>query len=222
MTMFTYNAGVPFATNNPSNDQPQMLINTVSINGIWNVDHVGFNSTGIVGNPNASGGQHLQITFNGKHPPSATITDPLSILYSNNITGSGPFNTASASTISQLFFLNQSGGATTPISPVPISMIKAFGCFDNNGNSLNAWNMALLSPGGHPSAGNFTFTMPVGACNSNNYLVMVTPQASSSGGKSQVGVAYSITSPTQFNVQFGIAGVGFFDPNQFSVMVMQL
>lgn len=222
MTMFTYNSGVPFSTNNPSNDQPQMLINTVSNNGIWNVDHVGFNSTGIIGNPQASGGQHLQVTFNGKHVPGGTITDPLSILYTNNITGAGAFNTASASTISQLFFLNQSGGATTPISPFPVSMIKAFGCFDSAGNSLNAWNITLLSPGGQPSAGNYIFVMPVGCCNSLNYLVIVTPTASTSGGKSQVGVAYSIVSAAQFNVQFGISGVGFFNPDQFSIIVMQL
>lgn len=212
MTMFTYNTGVPFATNNPSNDQPQMIINTVSNNGIWGVDHVGFNSTGIVGNPAASGGQHLQVTFNGKHP-AASQTDPLSVLYTNNATA-GAFNTNAASTVSQMFFINQS-------ATFPISMIKAFGSFDNNGNSLNTWNL-VLAAGGHPSAGNFTLNMPTGCCNSSNYLVMLSPQASSSGDKSQVGTAYSITSSTQFAVQFGISGVGFFDPNQFSVLVLQL
>ena len=137
MTMFTYNSGVPFATNNPSVDQPQMLINTVSNFGIWNVDHVGFNTTNTTGNPNASGGQHLRVTFNGKNPPAFTPTDPLSALY----TVSGV-----ASTNSELRFLNNLNTA------FPVSLIRAFAVVDTNGNivssqQINVSAIAKTGPG---------------------------------------------------------------------------
>lgn len=156
MTMFTYNTGVPFATNNPSNDQPQMLINTVSNNGIWNVDHVGFNSTGIIGNPQASGGQHLQVTFNGKHTPGFTPTDPLSVLF----TLSGI-----ASTNSNLAFQNQNG-------TFPLSFIRAFAVVDNSGNivagqSFNVTSIAQTGPGT-----SYTVTLPANVTNNlTNYAV---------------------------------------------------
>lgn len=225
MTMFTYNNDVPFSTNNPSNDQPPMLLNTKANFGIWDVDHVGFNSTGIIGNPQASGGQHLQVTFNGKNVPAYNPLDPLSVLYANNIIGAADFHTASASDVSQLFYLNQSGNQLSPLAPTPfpISMIKAFGCFDNTGNSLNAWNMVLLSPDGHPTAGTYIFTMPIGCCNSVKYLVMITAQLNVLGGSQPLAYSYIINSETQFTVQFKVSGsVLVADPSQFSIIVMQL
>src|SRR5580693_4653142 len=125
MTSFIYNDTVPATNDNPSVDQPIMLSNAVSIFNIWNVDHVGFNSTGGItpAPPGSSGGQHLQVTFNGNHAPAAQ-TDPLSVLYTNVAT-MGAFNTASAAMISEVFYRNQS-------ATFPVSMIKAFGCFDNN------------------------------------------------------------------------------------------
>lgn len=42
MPNFTYNRDIPFETNNPSNDQPKMKINTNSTYDIINVDHYTF------------------------------------------------------------------------------------------------------------------------------------------------------------------------------------
>ncbi len=46
MSVFTYNDGVPGANNDPSEDQPDMLVNTQSIKGIWGPEHYTF-GTGI-------------------------------------------------------------------------------------------------------------------------------------------------------------------------------
>lgn len=42
MTNFAYNRDIPFATNNPSTDQPNMLTNTNNIDSLIAVDHVSF------------------------------------------------------------------------------------------------------------------------------------------------------------------------------------
>lgn len=80
---FTYNTGVPAAPNNPSNDQPQMLINTQAINAILGVDHVTFN--------NAAGGEHKQVTFEANNIPTPPVTPP--VLFTNTVAG-----------LAQLFF----------------------------------------------------------------------------------------------------------------------
>lgn len=53
---FPYNNGIPATNNDPSVDQPDMLINTQSINGILATDHISFNAQ--------NGGQHKAIHFN--------------------------------------------------------------------------------------------------------------------------------------------------------------
>lgn len=42
MTFISYNPNIPFATNNPSDDQPKMLTNTNSVNTWVTIDHHGF------------------------------------------------------------------------------------------------------------------------------------------------------------------------------------
>lgn len=57
----TYNIGVPARQDDPSVDQPQMLINTIAVNTILGIDHFNFN--------NNSGGWHQKVTL-----PSSTYT----------------------------------------------------------------------------------------------------------------------------------------------------
>lgn len=64
---FTYNNLVPATNNDPSADQPEMLINTASINSIIAVDHVGFNANG--------GGKHKFVRL--LNPTSYAFTLPL-------------------------------------------------------------------------------------------------------------------------------------------------
>lgn len=215
MTMFVFNDGIPAAANNPSVDQPDMLTNNQSTEGILAVDHVTFNSVGPAGggNPGASGGQHLQVTFNGKNVPVGLPTDPISTLYANNVIATAT-NTASASTVSALFYRNQNG-------TLPVSMIKAFGLFDGGGNPLNTYNLSITLPGGHPATGLFIIDIPPNTVTGTNYLVfsstginLLTPNRSA---------VYSILGATQFELAFrNTVNNLLVDPDTFSVLIMQL
>lgn len=91
----SYNTNIPFATNNPSNDQPLMEQNTNAINTWTGIDHVGFNVGG-----GFNSGQHLQVTFNSDNVPSLpTGNDP-----SGNKIGVLFTNTVGAGTVNQLFY----------------------------------------------------------------------------------------------------------------------
>jgi hypothetical protein len=82
-----YNLNIPFATHNPSVDQPNMETNNNSIATYVAVDHVGFNTTG--------SGQHNQVTFNANNIPAVPTAPP--VLFTNTV-GSLP----------QLFFYSGS------------------------------------------------------------------------------------------------------------------
>ena len=79
MSTFSYNTGVPAANNNPSVDQPEMLINTASINSLLAIDHVAFNTAG--------GGRHNQVTFNANNPATLPANPP--VLFTNIQDGNG-------------------------------------------------------------------------------------------------------------------------------------
>jgi hypothetical protein len=67
MSNYAYNNGVPDGPNNPSVDQPDMLINTQSIENILAEDHVSFNSN--------NGGLHKQSRIIAQSGiPAGTIT----------------------------------------------------------------------------------------------------------------------------------------------------
>ena len=55
MPNLAFNNGIPFSSNNPSNDQPIMLANNVSNQSIWEQDHLGFNVN--------NSGTHQKVTF---------------------------------------------------------------------------------------------------------------------------------------------------------------
>jgi hypothetical protein len=67
--MTYYNNNVPFSTNNPSVDQPEILRNTQGISSLIAVDHVPFNTT--------NSGQHVQVTYNNVFSQTPTPTPPL-------------------------------------------------------------------------------------------------------------------------------------------------
>ncbi len=130
MTNFAYNNGVPAGPNDPSDDQPEMLINTQSIQSILAVDHV---TLGV-----DDGGTHKQINFVNKFAQGAQ-TDPKSVLF----TASGL-----ASTNSQAVFKNQLG-------TFPVSALRAFVSFNNAGLGaiapLNQYNIvSVINTGSLP------------------------------------------------------------------------
>jgi hypothetical protein len=81
MTNFSYNDAVPAANNNPSVDQPDMQINTLSTDQILAIDHISFNTN--------NGGQHKQITFNidnaSGFPYIPTIPTSPPVLFTQNV-----------------------------------------------------------------------------------------------------------------------------------------
>lgn len=211
MTAFTYNTTVPNPPNQPAVDVQDMQNNTAAINDILDVDHVTFNTVGPAGagTPGASGGQHLQTTFNGKNVPGGAPTDPISILYTNSGT---------ASSVSQPFFRNQNG-------IFPINLIAAYGTFDQNGNTLNASNLTcsgfvVILPG----ISGYNLTITAGIVNSTSYGVLVTPHFDNlTPTQSNIAPLYRINSSTSFSVSFrGAAGAVQQPANGFTVLVLQL
>lgn len=73
--VYKYVFQTPYGPDYPSDDQSEMLKNTISIAGLINFDHVGFKR--------ANGGFHRKVTFNSTNPPQANPTNTSSILYTN-------------------------------------------------------------------------------------------------------------------------------------------
>lgn len=159
MTTYTYNSNVPASPNNPSSDQPIMLINTQSIASIIGTDHLTFGTAAAVGTID---GQHLQVTFSSENAPGAQ-TDPISTLY----TGAG-----TASTKAQLYFRNQDG-------IFPVSPIKAFGRFTTqnvNGAVVPSVSSNVTSVTAFTSTSpgrGYTIALPAGAVNGTNVCVLL-------------------------------------------------
>lgn len=202
MTAFTYNTGVPAAANNPSNDQPIMLINCQSIDSIIGVDHITFNSSG-TGGAGASGGQHLQVTFNGKNVPSGLPVDPISIEYTNSGT---------ASTVSQLFYANQNG--TFHLSP-----IKAWGLISAAGGTILASQAVNVSTVTRVSSGVYNIVLTVNAVNSVNFAIIAT---ASDNTAAPTIIFYTITGIGQFTIFTTSTGGAPRDPTTFSFTVIQI
>jgi len=152
-TSFTYTENIPHFNHNPSDDQPIMEVNNNSNLLIWEVDHIGFNSTGS-GFPGASGGQHLQVTFNSKTTQSAP-TDPISILYTKNGT---------SASVAQPFFINQT-------SEFPLTCIKALAFFDvSNPSDFVGFNIDSITQLGNV----FTITIKNNVIISTSVGVFIT------------------------------------------------
>lgn len=168
MSNFTYTRGIPATNNNPSTDQPNMAVNTNSIDDLIAVDHVSFGQN--------DGGNHEQITF----PSSVSVvvpgaqTDPGASVYRN---------VGSASSVVELFYKNQN-------AVLLLSCIKAFGVFTSNSSISvtvlnNSFNVASMSSSGTTYTINLTSSVVTG----NNVVVFITT-ANSSGA-----VTWSFTNP---------------------------
>lgn len=199
MTSFTYNV-VPVSSNDPSQDQPQMLQNTNSINSLLGVDHVSFNSAGS-GGAGASGGQHLRVTYNDKTPAPAAQVDPLSLSYTKSGT---------ASTVSQLFYKTQDAELQT-------SAIRAWGFGTSAGiTALQSVNVFSFTNNG---VGNYSVVLTTGSVTGSNFGVHIT---SAFTGITAVVGNYVITAPLTFTMRFfGINGIAI-NPTSFTFSVYQI
>jgi hypothetical protein len=165
-----YVTNIPFATHNPSSDQPNMEIDTNAVNQWTGIDHIPFNvGAGLVS------GQHKQVTFNGFNVPGAQTT-PNSVEYTNS-TASTPAG--------QLFWVNSN--ATYHLSP-----IRAWGVFSPAGIVLTQTvNVASIVPSG---VNQWTVTLNANVVASSSYGVIAT------GGSQGLIATYSITSATVFTI----------------------
>jgi hypothetical protein len=73
----TWITGIPASGDNPSTDQPNMLLNNDVVPTYVAVDHVAFGTAG--------SGQHNQVTFPYTNPPSVPTSPP--ILFTDTVAG---------------------------------------------------------------------------------------------------------------------------------------
>lgn len=171
---FTYTLNIPFSSNNPSTDQPNMLANTNSISNLISVDHVGFNT--------ATGGQHLQVTFPAENTP-ATPAGIVGVLYTQ----------AGVAAVSQpqLMFVNSN-------ATFPVSLTKAYATFTGaTGTIVSSQSIGVASVSA-PVAGVFTVTLNANVVTGTSYSVYVT----ATGGLSSPTVLpiVTISSATSFTI----------------------
>lgn len=185
---FTFDNTIPAANNDPSADQPDLLINNQSIASILDVDHIGFNQT--------SGGTHKQINFSSQNVPGA-VADPAAI----------EFTTAGTVAVHpQLYYKNSQG-------TFPLSSIRAFGSFTLGATPAYVANSTFNVTGvvGYtPSSPLWTYTVTLNANTvNNNTPVLIIPPASA-GFVSAYGFAGGVitfiynnnaTPPSSANVQ---------------------
>lgn len=119
MANFTFDNTIPAAGHNPSTDQPIMLNNNIADEGIWAVDHVGYNAN--------NGGTHNQVTFN-INQAAPGFGGGVSDLFANLSAG-----------ISQLFFQNstktfQLTGLPLVTSGTDYGIVTPWGLTINFGN----------------------------------------------------------------------------------------
>jgi len=118
MPTFIYTDDIPFPDHNPSTDQPDMLINTNSIDGIIAVDHYTFEEGGA-----NQDGWHKQSTYVAETAPTTIALQ--GAVYTKNV-GAG---------VVQLFYRRESNGVeyqlTGPATP-----------------TINATNGFTFLPGG--------------------------------------------------------------------------
>ena len=100
MSFFPINLNIPATGNDPTADQPNMLINNNSFAGIWDIDHFGFNQS--------TGGYHDIIHL----PPNSTPAA---------ISGIGQIFTQTVGPDVQLFYESGNGivsQLTSPLTPL--------------------------------------------------------------------------------------------------------
>ena len=179
---FSFTTTQPAANNNPSTDQPDMLTNNVSTNGILAVDHISFNT--------ANGGNHLQT-----HLPF--FTNP-TVVNGQNTEGSiiygaaGTANTAKA----QAFFKDAN-------STYILSALRAFGNFTFTVAGLvitrnTDYNISTITVSG-TNPYTFTITLNPNVTTGNNVIVFVYAQSNT--------VSATISTPSTYTFAANVLSI---------------
>jgi hypothetical protein len=161
MSFFDYNDGVPATNDNPSVDQPSMLTNTLSIEGIWEVDHYGFKDN--------NGGIHQQTTFPAFASPAVPGNPMASVAY--------PAAGVSDINHPQYYF-------QTNQNNFPLTLIRAYGAFETlaTPGAITPYTQSNVTGtiAQASSTGNTTFTinLSTNAVASDNVAVLITTSSS--------------------------------------------
>ena len=134
MPVIGYNLNIPFATNNPSTDQPNMLTNTNAINTLIDKDHFTFSSS--------KAGRHKQVSLTNENAPGL-LDGSTGVLYANASPGT-----------SQPFWQNALG--SFQIATMGASSLVTPG-YINIGGILIQWGKNALSSSGTVT----TITYPI-------------------------------------------------------------
>ena len=193
MTDFDYNINVPATNNNPSTDQPEMLINAQSDFGIWNVDHIGFNAN--------NGGTHqfMNLVAQGGYVAPPATTANASVYFSK----SGVANNAAQAAF-------QNANAT-----FPLNLIKAWAfCTTAGADATQKFNVNTVA---NTSIGTYLVTLASNIVFNATYGVQVTAASNGVNGSYTIGSTLG-----QFTIVFRTSSGAAVDPVSFNFSVMQL
>ncbi len=167
MTTFTYFPNVPNGPNDPADDQPNMLTNTQSVNGLIAVDHLGFNG--------ANGGIHNIIHFSNQ------AGDPA-------ISGTGQLFTKTVGSDNQLFYESSlgvveqiTGGSSSGAVGyvlLPGGFIMQWGNFTNAGSNNISFTPNFSAPPFYVNAVSNNNGAPSSYTNTRSFI-QVTSQTTS-------------------------------------------
>lgn len=195
---FTFNTAIPAANNNPSVDQPDMLVNNQSTDAIINVDHISFNAM--------NGGQHKQVTFNNVAAPGAQI-NPQSILYT--VAGIASSNV-------DMRFRNQN-------KIFPVNLIRAYGFIDGAAGGIIASQSINVTSAVRNSAGDYTITLEASTVATADFGVLITSTPRPVPALNPMSANYVITGIGTFRILiYDLFTNSRQDPTNFSFVVLQL
>lgn len=198
MTNFSYNTTVPAETNNPSVDQPQMLINTASGSSIWDVDHVGFNAT--------DGGTHKMVSLSSQNTPGTQAANQAAIYTKTGTHAAG----------SQLYLQNE-------LNLVPLSIIRAYGFLNANGSVRQG--QILNNTAVRTAAGTYAITLTANAVSVSNagYVVIVSVDAGAYSAAAPLSATSQTLTATLFNIYvFNTITGALTDPTGISYTVLMI
>lgn len=160
MTNFPYYDTVPATNDNPSDDQPLMLDNTVSIEGIWEVDHIGFGAN--------NGGTHTQSSYANFQTSPVLPSDSGAANPSVAFPAAGIQDTGNA----QYYFKN-------PVTTYVLNSAKAFGAFTIpssfpvGGVITGFFGSNIVSITSNAGLTQFTIDLTTGAVNGTSVVVLL-------------------------------------------------
>lgn len=208
---FTYNTNIPFATNNPSTDQPNMQTNTNSISGLIGIDHFGFNAQyNSIAN---SGGFHKVVhmtpfsTISGPNNPNPPNNNPPLVPTPIGLIGqlfSVQMNNGIAPD-EALFFLTGGGVLNQLTVPGLTPSANTNGYTYLAGGLIIQWGRVSMSFSSGSTTGTVTFATANIAFPNNCFVVTGNPLVSFGSlpsSQASVNIRQSTVSKTSFDWQF--------------------